>query len=684
MSDPGSDLKDRTLDSAPLPLYDGPVCRVCCDLIPNDPALQGIPKLSLGVALSDVYRAAETCGNCALVLEALRCFDGPRGDKLRIESEFGTPIRLSYPYKLLDETPRHIVVFSSPVSGTLTAGWIEPEITPQKAARIAQSWLRECLDSHKECMADSFIPTRVVHVGTASRPPCLIETTEDMKTADYIALSYCWGSAETLTTTKATLQNRLRGIRREDIPKTLYEAIEFVQHLGLSYIWIDALCIIQDDVLDWEKEAAQIKKIYESALLTLSATSSPDVSAGCFLARTAEVHELHSPRPGHRYYARRSCAGTHEALFLDDDGIINNIPKYPAMMRGWVYQERLLSQRILYCAFDELIWECQKSIRCECSLNNMANGAYFNPTVDYRRKVKLLSNPNYNSQHHHIDCPLEVSEIWLKLVESYSRRAFSRYSDRLMALTGIAQTFQSLDMGIYYLGIWSDRIHLHLAWARDNSPWFRDVDKGIRISSFPSWSWCSITQPCQIEFASSDKISTRLVLLGYKEEAKSPDSHGMASHARLSLSAPCVEGRIVTVFTTEDNPSGLLDVFVLYRGKEYYVKTDVPQRLVPETSMPPEENLKPSDQVLCLELYASIKTDTGYGPVNPYCPWNIPNDEEDHYYQFPWLVIKWSPSHNAYRRVGLIDFTNKEWLDPETQAPGVMMRHAVIKQVDIV
>ena len=78
------------------------------------------------------------------------------------------------------------------------------------------------------------------------------------------------------------LSRRLAGIPWAEIPPTLRDAILFAHHLGVDYIWIDALCILQDQLSDWMKEAAQMASVYRNSLLTLSATSSPDVSAGIF------------------------------------------------------------------------------------------------------------------------------------------------------------------------------------------------------------------------------------------------------------------------------------------------------------------------------------------------------------------------------------------------------------------
>ncbi|KAK0672314.1 heterokaryon incompatibility protein-domain-containing protein [Cercophora samala] len=690
------------LDS--LPVHDGPRCNVCYDLLATD---QHRKQFYHVLELSDIYKSAETCPSCAVIIEALESIEGPAptlADRttFTVEGELGQPLRLKY--KIDDvQGDQMIEVFTTgePDNCIGRLPLVEPEITPGKAARIARMRLRECLDSHEGCAVDKkpFIPTRLVRVGSVHDLPCLVETTEDMKTDDYIALSYCWGLSQVLTTTKDTLQSRLGGTAWEDIPKTLREAIEFVQSLGLSYIWIDALCIIQDDNLDWEREAAQMKNIYENALFTLSATSAPDVNTGCFLARSNRDMELQSAKPEHTYYARRVITDTHKTLFSYGDNTVQATHKYPALTRGWIYQERLLSKRILYCAVDELIWECQTSIRCECSHESLHHRGS-NPIVHYKQRLRPISESMHKDPQG--DSKVSLHEIiwaWSTLVESYSQRAFTKYTDRLVALSGIADKFQPLNIGTYHAGIWTAEIHHQLAWSR-----FTDMDKlhqqeGTRIPSFPSWSWASITQPCKLDITDPAEISTRLTFLNCQTIPNNPNSPHPTSQLRLSISAPCVKGKILLSSTLEDskgswhrprveairaqenNPDRPLTTYVSYREKRYRLIADVLQwdnnNNNNNKPMQPEDILTPLEEVLCLELYSTDKA--GDASVDPDAP------AGNHSYRFPWLVVRWSPLQDAYRRVGIINFDNGPCLDRECEeAPGEMMRHAVVRAVDIV
>lgn len=115
----------------------------------------------------------------------------------------------------------------------------------------------------------------------------LVETTSGGR-GQYVALSYCWGSNVPFTTTSANLQEHRRenGITFAQLPETLQDAVLMVRYLGLSYLWVDCLCIIQDDLVDWENEAAQMADVYSNAFLTLAAMRASHCDEGFLGLRT--------------------------------------------------------------------------------------------------------------------------------------------------------------------------------------------------------------------------------------------------------------------------------------------------------------------------------------------------------------------------------------------------------------
>lgn len=123
-------------------------------------------------------------------------------------------------------------------------------------------WMENCQASHTDCPpSDHPLPTRVLDVTT--NPPKLVITANlSQKEEKYIALSHCWGPSQPLRTLKMNIGLHQDGIDLSSMPQTFKDAVAVTRYLGMRYIWIDSLCIVQDDVLDWECEAARMADVY--------------------------------------------------------------------------------------------------------------------------------------------------------------------------------------------------------------------------------------------------------------------------------------------------------------------------------------------------------------------------------------------------------------------------------------
>jgi hypothetical protein len=112
--------------------------------------------------------------------------------------------------------------------------------------------------------------------------PFLFEASDIV--APYIALSHCWGQTAIVRTTKATFARRKQGIDISLLPPAFRDAIDIACRLDVRYLWIDSLCIIQDDQLDWQTKSARMSTIYQQTLLTISAGLSGH--GGGYLSKT--------------------------------------------------------------------------------------------------------------------------------------------------------------------------------------------------------------------------------------------------------------------------------------------------------------------------------------------------------------------------------------------------------------
>jgi Heterokaryon incompatibility protein (HET) len=159
-----------------------------------------------------------------------------------------------------------------------------------------QQQLENCVTSHQGCKNTLEIskirPTRLIDVGAdqAGSQICLIQT--DGISSPYIALSHRWGTTWHLTTTKSNISEMQQGIRLQDLPRTFSDAVSITRKFGIRYLWIDSLCIVQDDPKDWEIEASRMAGVYSGSYITIAAISSKDSNSGCVPEVPSEYFEI--------------------------------------------------------------------------------------------------------------------------------------------------------------------------------------------------------------------------------------------------------------------------------------------------------------------------------------------------------------------------------------------------------
>lgn len=354
-------------------------------------------------------------------------------------------------------------------------------------------------------------PSRLVHIGNPEHRSSarLVEVSALRKLPRYIALSYCWGPAGSmrLTTTIETEDERLSGLVNTTIPRTFADAFTVARALRFDYIWIDALCIIQDDPKDWEREASKMGDIYQNASLTIAASRAESTNDGFLARETLDV----SARIPFNSKIHPSIRGYFNVSYLPDhrnsDLLETEFSKWNE--RGWTFQERLLSRRIILFGKRQLTFECRKSRRLE------------NYDGEIKRPLAILKHLRSTNEWD----VLRMS--WLGITEQYCARQFTFDKDRLLALASIAreiliwlrrnqqQSTVPRSAGSQYLaGHWWDGIELSLVWftqSRGNRFFSRNaisdswrqerrtVDVQLYSEDFahvpsnsqPSWSWVS-------------------------------------------------------------------------------------------------------------------------------------------------------------------------------------------------
>ncbi|KAF2118162.1 heterokaryon incompatibility protein-domain-containing protein [Lophiotrema nucula] len=375
------------------------------------------------------------------------------------------------------------------------------------------SWLDNCLKDHPECHhPPSRLPTRLIDVGPpdGSKEPCLRQSS-DLQSAQaihdrYIALSHCWGSSEAqCKTTTSTLPAHLVEIPHHLLPPTFRDAVKVTRRLNVRYLWIDSLCIVQDDTADWSHESSLMASVYSEAFLTIAATASANSSEGLFRDRVGAVFtEMWKPK-------KSLSEGMEDSFIVKDPAdvspdtvekrhiAIGHWPKLddllwdtPLFSRGWTLQETVLSRRMVHFTSNQLIWQCWSRLLSEDSVINQTR-------QDYSYLV-LPSGPTHSS----------VRLSWQSWVEDYSGRRLSKNEDRMAAIAGLTTYVAELANDEPLLGLWKKTLADDLLWR----PWATTNPTQIEdapISEFPSWSWLSI--PRRIMCSRRSLLNEHITLL---------------------------------------------------------------------------------------------------------------------------------------------------------------------------
>jgi hypothetical protein len=155
----------------------------------------------------------------------------------------------------------------------------------QEFAPLLNNWIAECNISHRQCLdriRNAILPTRVINVGdNKGQSPFLYISSQEP--GRYLALSHCWGKNSIIRTTKSNITMLRKRLDMSTLPKTFRDAIEITRALGVKYLWIDSLCILQDDMEDWENESARMTRVYHDAYLVLAASQSESASGGFWI-----------------------------------------------------------------------------------------------------------------------------------------------------------------------------------------------------------------------------------------------------------------------------------------------------------------------------------------------------------------------------------------------------------------
>ncbi|KAK3368364.1 heterokaryon incompatibility protein-domain-containing protein [Podospora didyma] len=425
--------------------------------------------------------------------------------------------------------------------------WQPPNLVPdsQLSFTRARTWLEKCQRGHVECQRfnSSYMPKRVLEIVSdpmeeARFRVCL---SADPEPAPYATLSYCWGGDQEAKTTMTRLPSYHDGIPLEKLPRTIRDALTITHGVGLKYLWVDSICIVQDSDADKAEQISQMHRIYRGALFTV-AVAAAKTSVDGFLE------------------PRRAYRGTKLGVRLDDNVFseIVAVPthtnrsdvartEYPLYTRGWTYQESQLSTRVFAYGDREMVYQCLESRHRDGGQDIAFNeGMPTSSTVGQIFRGLDPGNRSIGRLKHPI--------AWRLIVTTFTHRALTVADDKLLAIAAIAEDYANTKPVTKYLaGLWEDEFLYECLWS------VKPKAGCTRPSKYraPSWSWASMEGVIEFylpsnlspwKFQPSAKLLQAETTLSTKN-----NPFGMVKEGFIRILAKC--RRVVWLSPSESSPA---------------------------------------------------------------------------------------------------------------------------------
>ena len=423
------------------------------------------------------------------------------------------------------------------------------EITREPNLQLARGWINWCQKRHNCEQFDHKVgPSRLLCLRTQGKPyakPRLVETNGGPYA--YVCLSHRWSSSRKCITSTENYEAHLRGVDLDSLPKTFLDAIHTTLGLGYDFLWIDSLCIIQDDPIDWVSECPKMGTIYGGGQVTITAPAAVDSESGFleprFLGKRALSCALR--------YRRRDgttagkvrvwyAAFTYNSRFFwtRENSVLDT--------RGWILQERLLSSRVLYFGSRQLYLECnvhtcfemlQYPIPPELA-SDLVGASIWKQSLIRQEKERIF-------------------HYWLETVDDYQGRNLTFQMDKLPALSGIASVVRQATGDEYLAGLWRADLAKGLVWKsihnhRNADPSLADMVIPYRA---PTWSWarsdCGMAVP--VYFLGADETyHLRLQIISAHIELASSNPFGQVKNGYLQVRAKVRKGVIRRLWEDRD------------------------------------------------------------------------------------------------------------------------------------
>lgn len=335
-----------------------------------------------------------------------------------------------------------------------------------------------CVRNCNHYRGTGFVPSRLLDLGPQISLDSIrlvdssqVVSSNGSHAPKYAALSYCWGSPLAtdsiphVCSTMQSLESMKLRVHEQTIPLTILDAIKVCKALSIRYLWVDSLCIIQDENADWERESLSMTLIYQNAFVTICTPSSKSSNEGFLARRREHVAVPFRSRVVPSIYGQYNlvASGTYlctrdwrQAEDLEVDWLFKwlslDIDGTCWSSRGWTLQEFQMSNRVLIFGESMVHFSCRHAVQSE-------NGSRksFPPS----RIIETLDS--YSSETY----PEIYYSEWESMLKNYGYRLFTVIEDKLPAISGMAKYIADETGDEYLAGLWKSQLPCSLVWQAD-------------------------------------------------------------------------------------------------------------------------------------------------------------------------------------------------------------------------
>lgn len=419
---------------------------------------------------------------------------------------------------------------------------ITEDTSSSETYKQIHTWLYTCKNEHQRCRAplgNASLPTRLIYLDTLRGPSLSIpgETrlqprlvvTNGMRRLEcrYIALSYRWPEDFPVEakSNRDNVSEQIRGLNTSKLPQIFNDVFQVAVGMGINYVWIDSLCIVQDDPEDWNREAALMVQIYQYAEFTVAAAL-PSTKPYLGLFRHGDASDV----PSVTLPEVRGPEENEDVVLMKPQKEAHG--ESPLWSRGWCFQEREISRRVIHYTETQVLWECRTSQASE--------GFPYGDRILWGQR--MLDDELNNEL---------VLTAWHRAVQDYSARDLTKFTDKFPALSGLAAVIRDYKPANcrYLAGLWEDNFLSDLQWVSRS----RDGESitHTRYPEYiaPTWSWASVAGPIVYSPKPYPRHSTNnyatdpkhvLKVLDICVQTSTDDPFGAVQHAVLTCTAGLV------------------------------------------------------------------------------------------------------------------------------------------------